>query len=130
MKSRGMNWKRLLAAFVVAELVPIAVLVAIIAIARPAHEDPTAFANRVGSWVGPIGGALMAFVMARWLVRPLTAGRVRHGLALGILLAVLDAVLLVAGGQAFRWLFVLSNTGKIVAALCGAIAAPQTWLDR
>ena len=89
-------------------------------------DEALDFANNLGMWVGPLGGATMAIIMARWVARPLPTGQVMHGVLLGVLLAVIDVVLLVAGGEPFAWRFVASNVGKIVAgALGGLIAARQ-----
>ena len=46
------------------------------------------------------------------------------GVIVGFCLAALDAVLLFAGNASFEWLYVISNTGKIIAATLGG------WVSR
>ena len=124
MKARGsLRWGRLVVATLGAELLLILLLVALVAIAGPGEGNAQEFADHLGRWVGPIGGALVSFTGALWLARPLARGRVLHGLLLGICLALLDVGILVASRTAFEWVFVGSNLGKIAAGSLGGIVA-------
>ena len=118
------RWLRLVIAAVVAEIIPIVLLVALVAIFGPGDAaEAEAYAARLGRWVGPIGGGLATFLLAFWVVRPLAAGHVLHGFLLGVLVAVIDAGLLVGGSTVFEWLFVISGAGRIVAGTLGGYLA-------
>ena len=120
------RWLRLIPAAIVAELVPIVGLIAIVALFGPSDPaEAEAFATRLGPWVGPLGGALATFLLAIWVVRPLDAGHVLHGALLGLLVALLDAGLLIAGSTEFQWLFVVSGLGRIVAGSLGGYLASR-----
>lgn len=121
------RWGRLLLGTAIAELVPVATLILMVAAMGPRDpEEAEFFANELGQWIGPLVGAAMAFVMARWVTRPLQRGHALHGFLLGFLLAMLDVVILVATGAAFVWIFVASNLGKIVAGTIGGmVTAPR-----
>ena len=85
--------------------------------------------ERLGRWVGPIGGTLCSFLAAFFVARPLTSGRITNGVAVGFFLAVLDVVLLVASQAPFQWLFVVSNLGKILAGYIGGVASSRFGKD-
>ncbi len=118
------RWLRIVSAAVIAEIIPIVLLVALVAIFGPSDAGAAEeYASRLGSWVGPIGGALATFLLAIWVARPLVAGPVLHGVLLGVLVALLDAGLLIAGATSFQWLFVISGAGRIVAGTLGGYLA-------
>ena len=114
----------MLAGTVVAEVVPIATLIVLVAVMGPANPaEAQEFATMLGRWVGPLGGAAMAIAMTLWVVKPLSTGHILHGALLGILLAVLDVSILVASDQPFDPGFVWSNLGKIAAGVIGGFIA-------
>jgi hypothetical protein len=118
------RWGRLLVAVLLAEGIPILLLIALVAAFGPGERiADQAFAERLGRWVGPIAGALSVLVAARWVARDLSSGRVAHGVALGAAAALLDVALLVAGGAGFAWLFVVSQVGRLVAGYAGGASA-------
>ncbi len=118
------RWLRLLPAAIVAEIIPIVGLVALVAIFGPGDAaEAQDFAASLGAWVGPLGGALATFLLAIWVARPLAAAHVLQGGLLGVLVALLDAGLLVAGSAPFQWLFVISGVGRIVAGTLGGYLA-------
>ena len=120
------RWLRLIPAAIVAELIPIIALIAIVALFGPGDPaEAEAYATRLGPWVGPLGGALATFLLAIWVARPLATGHVLHGALLGVLVALLDAGLLVAGSTPFQWLFVVSGLGRIVAGSLGGYLASR-----
>ncbi len=118
------RWLRILGAAIVAEIIPIVLLVALVAIFGPSDAgEAQEYASRLGSWVGPLGGALATFLLALWVARPLVDSHVLHGALLGFLVALLDAGLLIAGSTGFQWLFVISGVGRIVAGTLGGYLA-------
>jgi hypothetical protein len=119
-----MRWGRIALGVLVAEAAPIAALVALVAVFGPrVQAEAELFAARLGQWVGPLGGALMCFVMAVWVARPLESRRILHGAVLGALAALIDVSLLLVSGAAFQWVFVMSNVGRIVAGTLGGVVA-------
>jgi hypothetical protein len=112
-------------AVMLAEFVPILLLVALVAIVGPSSaQSPEALAVQLGQWVGPIGGALAVLVAARWAVRA-SPRKIAHGAGIGAAAAALDAGLLLAGGTPFEWLFAASWAGRIAAGAAGGAVARQ-----
>jgi hypothetical protein len=126
-----LKWGRILIATIVAEIVPLAALVAIVAVTIPPDvENQTAYAAGIGQWVGPIGGALMAFLGGLWVGRRLTRDHVVSGALVGVLLAVIDLVSLIALSAPFAWIFVISNGSKIICAALGGLVAARVFQTR
>src|SRR5262245_27512703 len=122
----SIRWGRVIIGGVIAEVVVILILIALVATFGPSEPaSAQAFAERLGRWVGPIGGALCSFLAAFYVARPLTSRNKRNGVAVGFFLAVLDVVLLVASNAPFQWLFVGSNLGKILACYIGGVASSR-----
>src|SRR3954468_11038094 len=110
------GWWRVVAAVTVAEVVPLAVLVAAVAaMSRGSAEADQALAMELGSWVGPIGGFIICFLMSWWAGYPVPGSARAQGLTLGGLLAALDVTILLAMGEnPLHRQIVASNGGKIV----------------
>ncbi len=64
-----------------------------------------------------IGGYLVA--------RSATANRILQGTLFGLLFAVIDGALLIAGHASFEWLFVISNAGRIIGGTIGGAIASR-----
>jgi hypothetical protein len=121
-----LKWGRIVIATIVAEIVPLTALVIIVAATIPSDvENQTAYAAGIGQWVGPIGGAFMAFLGGLWVARRLTRDHVLNGVMVGVLLTVIDVVSLIALSAPFAWIFVLSNGSKIICAALGGLAAAR-----
>ena len=121
------RWGRLVIGSIAAEFTLIALLVALVAIFGP--NDPHAaqtFAEHLGRWVGPIGGALITFILSLWIGRRLSTAQVVHGVLLGCMLALIDVAILVASRTPFEWVFVVSNLVKIAAGYLGGITAARS----
>ncbi len=104
----------------------ILILIALVVTFGPSEPaSAQAFAERLGRWVGPIGGAACSFLAAFCVARPLTSERKTNGVAVGVFLAVFDVVLLMASHAAFQWLFVVSDSGKILAGYIGGVASSR-----
>ena len=75
----GFNWVRVQVAVILAELLPILLLVAIVAvygvIRKPDSLSPSEFAPLAGTWVGPIGGFLATLLFAWWAARRVRSRR-------------------------------------------------------
>ena len=115
-----MSWLRLLGAAVLAEAIPIVLLVAVVAVFGPSTADAAAaFATRVGAVLGPIAGMVCTFVAAIWLSRSIAVSPLRRGALFGVLVARIDIALLLASEATFAWVFVASNVGRVLAGSAG-----------
>jgi hypothetical protein len=116
---------RLILAVIAAEVVPLFLLFATVAAFGPPElEEAKHFAAVMGRWVGPIAGAMCAYLAAYGIGRVAPERALSDGVIVGLCLATLDVVLLVAGNASFEWLYVISNAGKIIAATLGG------WVSR
>jgi hypothetical protein len=116
----NLRWGRIAVAAICGELFPVILLVAAVALFGPSDlPSAEAFAQRLGRWVGPLGGALACFLGAAWAVRPLEGAGRLHGLAVGVSVACVDAIILLILQPPFEWLFVISDLGKILAGYMG-----------
>ncbi len=121
--TRRMGW-RIAVGALVAELVPILALVGLVAAFGPAGQaQANAFAERLGRWVGPIGGAIMCFLGGWWVGRLRPSAGLIPGLALGTLAAGLDVTILVISAVPLEWLFLGSNVGRVIAGALGGAKA-------
>ena len=119
------RWIRIVLAVIVAEALPIVLLVLVVVVysfVRPAEAaTPEEFAPRAGNWVGPIGGFLATLLFAYWAARGAGQRQLAHGAAVGVGTALVDLGLgfLLGGAGSIEPVFFLSNTGRIVAGLIG-----------
>jgi hypothetical protein len=133
---KGYNRYRIVSAVILAETLPILLLVAIVfiysTIRKPDSLPPGAFAPLAGMWVGPIGGFLATLLFAWWAARHAPDRRVAHGTAVGVGTALLDLGLgiLLGGRGAIHPVLFLSNSGRILAgALGGRLATRRSSAD-
>ena len=111
---------RTIIAALVIEALAIALLFLLVALFGPSDGAAAqAYAERLGQWVGPVGGAGFCLLGGWWLTRSLSSGHVLNGLVLGAVVAVIDIALLVLSGAAFQIVFVVSNGARLVAAALG-----------
>ena len=116
---------RLLLAVIAAEVVPLLLLfVTVAAFGPPELEQAKHFAAVMGSWVGPIAGAVCAYLAAYGIGRLAPERALSDGIIVGVCLAALDVVLLYGGNASFEWLYFFSNLGKVLAATFGG------WVSR
>ena len=122
-----MRWGRIILAVVLAEVAAVLVLVLIVAVLGPSESAAAAaYAQRLGRWVGPIGGGAATFLAALWAARGNSAtAATQVGLWVGVLAAALDVAILVLSGAGFEWLLVLSNGIRIGAGFIGGRLAAQ-----
>lgn len=127
MEASGPRWRRVALAIVAGEVLPILALILVVGIAGGA-DAPTrdAVTQRAGAWVGPVIGAIAAFALSIWAGRPAPQHAILQSAVIGIGIALVDASILASSGAGFRWLFVISNGGKIAAALLGGLVASKT----
>ena len=118
------RWGRVVVAAISAEVGAIVALVALVALFGPKEAAAAqAYAERLGAWVGPIGGAVMCFIGGLWVARSAGHRGVMHGVLVGFVASLIDSALLIGMGAAFQFLFVASNLGKIVAGGLGGWVA-------
>jgi len=113
-------WVRVCIGVGLAELLPILVLVAVVAVNGP--NDATAaqaYAERMGRWVGPIAGPLCVLGLSYWAFQPRQTSQLQAGLLFGAGAVALDVGLLILAGAPFDWLFVAANTARLAAGATG-----------
>ncbi len=120
------HWLKLVIGAVAVEIAAVLVLVVAVALFGP-HEATAdqAYAEKLGRWLGPIAGTLFCFAITFWIARPLATGHLAHGALLGCLVAALDVAILVAMRAPFEWIFVISDTARLIAAITGAASAAR-----
>lgn len=89
--------------------------------------EQTAFAGRVGSVVGPIGGALLAFMFALWACRRLKADFVLNSLLVGIIAAIAHLALVLSSKMGYQLIYAIADVLKIVAAVAGGYMAQKNF---
>ena len=120
------RWIKLIVGAVAAEIGAILILVCLVAIFGPQEANAAqVYAEKLGLWVGPLAGALLGFLGAFWIARPLEKDQLLHGALFGCFHALIDIALLVAMQAPFEWLFVVSDAGKIAAAIAGGVCAAR-----
>jgi hypothetical protein len=123
---------RVVVAVVLAEALPILLLVAILVVYGAVRQkdslSPAEFAPLAGNWVGPIGGFFATLLVAWWAARRAQKHRVLHGTAVGAGTAVLDfgLAILLAGAGAIQPVFFISNAGRILAGVLGGWLATRS----
>ncbi len=118
------HWLRILIAVIAAEAAPLLLLVALVTIFGPGTTAADMhFAQTLGQWVGPLGGALATLFMAYWALKPLSFNCIAYGALIGLLVAILDAGILVFSGTPFQWLFLAAWIGRLFAGIVGGAAA-------
>ena len=126
------NAIRVVVAVILAETLPILLLVAIVfvyAVIRRAESlSPEEFAPRAGIWIGPIGGFLATLLFARWAARRALGQKIVYGTVVGVGTALLDLGLgiLLGGGEPIPPVFFLSNGGRVLAGLLGGWLATSS----
>lgn len=121
------RWIRILIGAAAAEAAAVLVLVILVAIFGP--EDPNgvqAYAERLGRFVGPFAGALFGVIGGYLVARGEKQNCLLQGVLFGLLFAVIDVALLIAGNASFAWLFVISNAGRIIGGSGGGLIAGGT----
>jgi hypothetical protein len=114
--------RRLAVAAPFAELVAVAMLTALLPALLMSGGGTLVYqimeAQRLALWVGAIGGFFVC-ALAGWWVARRTGDAERNGLALGVIVAVLDLALLTGTGAPFGALMVLSAIGRIAGGYSG-----------
>jgi hypothetical protein len=115
--------------------VPLAELLAVAGMIVPAMItlqtfDATATARIaemqwVALWAAPAAGFVFCLLGGWWAARRLTAGHELNGLALGIAVALIELVLLIASGAPFGALYVTALAARIAGGYCGGLVAKR-----
>ena len=111
---------RILLTAIVVEVLAVLALVLLVVILGPSDQAAAeAYAKRLGFWVGPIAGFVFCLAGGWWVAKGLVVSHVRHGLALGAMVAAIDIAILVISGAEFHLVFAVSNGGRVVAGAIG-----------
>lgn len=118
---------KIVAIAIVIEILSIAIFVVLVGAFGPREPSAAqAFAERLGVWVGPLSGFILCVFGGWWFARRSEGDPVANGLGLGVAVAVIDVVLLVASGAPFQMIFAVSNVGRMVAGALGGMAAARS----
>jgi hypothetical protein len=77
----------------------------------------------VALWSGPAAGFVFCLLGGWWVARGAGAAHERNGIALGIAVAAIDLMLLVASGAPFGPLMLSSVAGRVLGGYCGGALA-------
>ena len=120
------KYLQLVVAALAIEIISVLVLVIMVAIFGPPDpEQAQAFAADLGYWVGPIAGFIFSFLGAYVITKNLSRSRIPNGILLGLLVAIVDASILLGSERGFEMIFLVSNTGRVVAGTLGAYVAER-----
>src|SRR5262245_127603 len=126
-----MPWVSIPPGGVLAEAAAVLALVLIVALVGPADAAAAlVYAERLGQWVGPIGGAAAAFVAAFVVARGASGLELASGTAVGIAAATVDVAILAASRAPFQPLFIVSNAARILAGGAGGWLAARSHQSR
>ena len=119
--ARKDRWLRAIAYGLLAEIATIVTIVVVVLaykylLARglPATEY-TAFGERVGAILGPVGGTLYVFVLARRLMPGISSRFVAHGIVVALAAVALSVGGSIAGHHGVPKGYVLASALKIIA---------------
>lgn len=126
----GIRWGRVIIAGVLAEVCVVAIMVAVLTVHNLMSRGETAaaqgeFAMRVGSFVGPVGGALLAFLFALWACRRLKSDFILNGLLVGIVAAIVHTALFLGSSVGYQLIYAVADALKIVAGAAGGYLAQR-----
>jgi hypothetical protein len=125
-----LRWGRIAIAALAAEVLGVAVLVILVYIFGPSGiEAAQPFAERLGTWVGPISGFVLCLAGGYWVARSARSARIANGAAMGIAGAILDLVMAGLLGAGFSILLLGSNAGRIVGGSVGGWLASRGSAD-
>jgi hypothetical protein len=82
-------------------------------------------AQRLALWTAPTAGYVFCLLGAWWVARRANDAHERNGLALGVVVALIDFALLIASGAPFGVLMLSSVTARIAGGYCGGVLAKR-----
>lgn len=131
------RWIRAVAYGLLAEIATIVTIVVVVLaykylVARGLPEAGyTAFGERVGAIVGPIGGTLYTFILARRLMPGISSRFIAHGIVVALAAIALSVGGSIVGHQGVPAAYLLASALKIVAgALAGFLYQRSEALNR
>lgn len=79
----------------------------------------------VALWAAPVAGFVFCLLGAWWVGRGIAAGYERNGLALGVGVALIELVFLIASGAPFGVIYVSALAARIAGGYCGGLLAKR-----
>lgn len=123
----GVRWGRVIVAGLLTEIGVVLIIVAAVTVYRYAASTDEAayqaFAERAGFYVGIFGGALLAFLFAKWVCRSLRSDFILNGLLVGGVGVLLHVALFVASRSEFRTSYLVADGLKLAAGALGGYLA-------
>lgn len=130
---KPVSWLRVALAALMAELVPLLILVVAVSVygfiiaPNQNAEFYQAFAENTGKYIGPIAGTLSTLALGFWAASHNSGRELLHGFLTGLVVAVLDATILVSPSAEFDAVSVLVLGGKLLAGLLGGYVAKRRY---
>lgn len=121
------NWRRAIAATLIARGVGIALLIVVVALfAPPGNQATQEFAREMAARIGPVAAFLLCIVGGWWTAKtaPL-ADRIPNGALMGVMAAAFDVLLSFAFGGGFAPLMIFANVGRVFAGALGGWMATR-----
>jgi len=113
-------WGRLMLFAVLVELLSsVSFIISLSALTPENIEGIRSFALTHRYWLGPSLGLFFTFIASYINGKLMFKYQVRNGVALGILIVLIDLLCLIFGLVMFSWVFILSNVLKILASIAG-----------
>ncbi len=124
---------RVLMAALMAEFIPLIILVAVLTVwgvsAAPGQGQAVyeAFARQAGEYINPIVGPLAALAFGFWAARKPWHNHVLHGFLTGLLVAILDIIIMVLTSAEFDAIDIITLLAKIAAGTIGGYLAKRRY---
>ena len=127
----GIRWVRAIVAGVLTEASVVLVMGAAVMLYRftasPGEAEFQAFSDRVGTYVGVVGGAVAAFLFALWVGRTIRADFLVNGFLVGCVAALLHIGVLAGAGAQWQIAYVIADVLKLVGGALGGYVAQRRY---
>lgn len=124
------RWSRAFGTGLIAEIATIIMIVLTVMIYKwrvaPTAAEYTAFGQRAGAIIGPLGGAVFTFLFAYLLMRKITSRFVAHGVVVAIGAVALSIAGSLAGHGGIPAGYVLASALKLVAGSLAGVVYSRT----
>ena len=130
---KPVRWLRVALAALMAQLVPLLILVVTVSVygfiiaPNQTPEFYKAFADQIGKYIGPAAGTIATLGFGFWTGRHAPGQELLHGFLTGLVVAVLDATILVSPSAEFDTSSVLVLIAKILAGALGGFLAKRRY---
>tara|TARA_B100000686_G_scaffold165821_1_gene173414 strand:- start:2336 stop:2734 length:399 start_codon:yes stop_codon:yes gene_type:complete len=118
------KYLQIVAAALTIEIINVLVLVILGSAFRPEEAGQSqALLQNFGHSLGPVVGVLLCFIGSYLFTRTMTHSKIPNGVLLGLLVAIIEMGILLGNDADFQIVFMVSNTGRVIAGALGAYLA-------